>query len=27
VIEEGGHDELIRADGLYARLYGQHQSA
>lgn len=27
VIEEGGHDELIRADGLYARLYGHHQSA
>jgi len=26
VIEEGGHDELIRADGLYARLYGQRQS-
>ena len=27
VIEEGGHDELIEADGLYARLYGRNQSA
>ncbi len=27
VIEEGAHDELIEADGLYARLYGRHQSA
>ena len=27
VIEEGGHHELIRAGGLYARLYGRHQSA
>ncbi len=27
VIEEGAHDVLIEADGLYARLYGRHQSA
>jgi ATP-binding cassette subfamily C protein len=27
VIEEGAHDQLIEADGLYARLYGRHQSA
>jgi ATP-binding cassette subfamily C protein len=27
VIEEGAHEQLIEADGLYARLYGRHQSA
>ena len=27
VTEEGGHDELISANGLYAKLYGQHQTA
>ena len=26
VRERGGHDELIRADGIYARLYRLHQS-
>jgi len=25
IIEEGAHDELIRGDGLYSRLYGQLQ--
>lgn len=25
IIEEGHHDELIRRDGLYAQLYGDHQ--
>jgi ABC-type multidrug transport system fused ATPase/permease subunit len=25
IIEEGMHDELIRGDGLYSRLYGQLQ--
>ena len=25
IIEEGAHDELIRSDGLYSRLYGQLQ--
>ncbi len=27
VTEQGGHDELISAYGLYAKLYGQHQTA
>ncbi len=27
VTEQGGHDELISANGLYAKLYGQHQTA
>lgn len=27
VTEQGGHDELISANGLYAKLYGQHQIA
>ena len=27
VIEQGGHDKLINARGLYAKLYGQYQTA
>lgn len=27
VTEQGGHEELLSANGLYAKLYGQHQSA
>lgn len=27
ITEQGGHDELISAKGLYAKLYGQHQTA
>ena len=27
ITEQGGHDELITANGLYAKLYGQHQTA
>jgi ATP-binding cassette subfamily C protein len=25
IIEQGGHDELLRLDGLYSRLYGKLQ--
>lgn len=25
VCEQGGHDELINSNGLYARLYGEYQ--
>ncbi len=27
VTEQGGHEELLSANGLYAKLYGQHQTA
>ncbi len=27
VTEQGGHEELINSNGLYAKLYGQHQTA
>jgi len=27
ITEQGGHDELLIANGLYAKLYGQHQTA
>ncbi len=27
ITEQGGHAELLSANGLYAKLYGQHQSA
>ena len=27
VTEQGGHEELLVANGLYAKLYGQHQTA
>ena len=27
VTEQGGHEELLNANGLYAKLYGQHQTA
>ncbi len=27
VTEQGGHDELLRLNGLYSKLYGQHQIA
>jgi ATP-binding cassette subfamily C protein len=27
ITEQGGHDELLNANGLYAKLYGQHQTA
>lgn len=27
ITEQGGHEELLNSNGLYAKLYGQHQSA
>ncbi|MFK7815886.1 MAG: ABC transporter ATP-binding protein [Gammaproteobacteria bacterium] len=27
ITEQGGHEELINANGLYSKLYGQHQTA
>ena len=27
VTEQGGHEELLNSNGLYAKLYGQHQTA
>lgn len=27
ITEQGGHEELLRANGLYSKLYGQHQTA
>ncbi len=27
VTEQGGHEELLNANGLYSKLYGQHQTA
>jgi len=27
ITEQGGHEELVIANGLYAKLYGQHQTA
>ncbi len=27
ITEQGGHEELIHANGLYSKLYGQHQTA
>ena len=27
ITEQGGHNELLSSNGLYAKLYGQHQTA